>query len=747
MRGTATYPIRLLFVLVVLDLFLLTTTATHAADNTYSSKTQINYLDQEPETAPAQNWSTEQGKLKATGSLSASGADGNATLSDNSESWAWQVGGRAGMLNEEFAFGVNAAGGWSPGGDWGLWLNLDGEFTGEFVDHYQATLNAGYRLSQDLRLLGTVDYLGKTVEVESWEKDEMLSQYGAGISLAYSLMESLGLSVFYQHYKTEGQEYGRIREYDYVDSDNWQHYGWLYGAVRGGDYDELGVDATYRLPGLNMDIGLGLSQIWRAYEEMLGYDSKNVETAAGRLSYGWRDIMASGVNFKAGVSLEFADNDNLSWNLSLDRQVGPVSVALTYSEYANDQATSDRRLYASVNLPIGSAAAPEVKDEDSGPRKPAFSGQWLTSPVTGMGDPSLKVSEQLERRIDETKVDLSETPENATIDKNLMTITGLPVLTGINTNYCKPASAVAAFSIGAGGTSVIVDLTKLPAPAYVMAAFNQQNGLYTIIKFDTKKGSTTLFYTVASVNAMKERLQKEYDAEHYEHEDDYFFKVSASGGTSVTEGAVTTYTLAAENQGDTLKSSDLEEVNWYIYGNGTIISETKNSVTVKAGDQANGATYEVEVNANYNLYKDIGERKIYYAESKKVVTINKKKSKDTPNPEILYSKNVYVATTDHKTKIGFTTDNKGTLLSFVTTLGGSDFASLMSNYTATKHENGTTNVDMTISVPIDGKDTVLDLSMLVNKDGSTIESSSTFKETQGGKVIKNKNASGTITDI
>ena len=87
------------------------------------------------------------------------------------------------------------------------------------------------------------------------------------------------------------------------------------------------------------------------------------------------------------------------------------------------------------------------------------------------------------------------------------------------------------------------------------------------------------------------------------------------------------------------------------------------------------------------------------------------------------------------------------MLSFVTTLGGSEFSSLMSNYTATKHENGTTSVDMTISVPIDGKDTKLDLSLLVNKNGTTIESSSTFKETQGGKVIQNKNASGTITDI
>ena len=82
--------------------------------------------------------------------------------------------------------------------------------------------------------------------------------------------------------------------------------------------------------------------------------------------------MASGVNFKAGVSMEFAANDNLSWNLSIDRQVGPVSVALTYSEYANDQATSDRRLYASVNLPMGSAAPKAKPDKGSGPPQARF---------------------------------------------------------------------------------------------------------------------------------------------------------------------------------------------------------------------------------------------------------------------------------------------------------------------------------------------------------------------------------------
>ncbi len=643
------------------------------------------------------------------------------------------------MLNEEFAFGVNAAGGWSPGGDWGLWLNLDGEFTGEFVDHYQATLNAGYRLNQDFRLLGTLDYLSKTIEVESWDKNEMLNQYGAGISLDYTISESIGLAGFYQHYKTEGQEYGRISEYDYVDSDNWQHYGWLYGAVRGGDYDELGVDATYRLPGLNMDIGLGLSQIWRKYEEMLGYDSKNVETAAGRLSYDWRDILASGVNFRAGVSMEFADNDNLSWNVSLDRQVGPVSVALTYSEYSNDLATSDRRLYASVNLPIGSTAS-EIKEGDRGPRKPAFSGQWLTSPVTGMGQPTLKVSEQLERRVDETEVNLAELPENATINKNLMTISGLPALTGVNATYCKPDSATAAFSLGMGNTSVIVDLEKLPCPANVMVTYNQSDGLYTSISFNTKEGSVKINNIDACINMPKDELEAIYRQAKYTKDDPSKLSIRVSGYSTAFSGDVVTYEVITKSgsEAQTNQNNTSMVIVWQVSG-GTVVFQDFDIIKVKAPEVQEGklATITASATATY-----VSGEVQYISHGEQETVVKPKVSDDDDDtgddtgddsgkpeslPNFMKNKNLYVENAGENFKIGFTTDDSGKPNYFCYTKGSADMNSMMSSYTATRGSDGKVTVAMAISVPINGKDTDFEMDLHLDKDDVTLLSTSNVR--------------------
>ena len=201
---------------------------------------------------------------------------------------------------------------------------------------------------------------------------------------------------------------------------------------------------------------------------------------------------------------------------------------------------------------------------------------------------------------------------------------------------------MSAFSIGAGGTSVIIDLTKMPAPAYVVATFNQQNGLYTILRFDVKKGSYHFPSSTAEYNQMKEDAEKALAGDDYLHSDKECFSVSISGSTSVTEGAVTTYTLAAleDGTGD-LSASDLENVGWYVCGNCTIISQTKGSITVKAGDYAYGSFYTVNVSAEFNWEREIGGRKMYSDSAEKDVDIIKKKTKDTPNPDILYSKNVY----------------------------------------------------------------------------------------------------------
>lgn len=735
MRAANCFRCLLILLLLMPGLFLRPTGA-----EVYAQNTAEQALDREPQTAPAQNWSTEQGKLKATGSLSASGADGNATLSDNSETWAWQVGGRAGMLNEEFAFGVKAAGGWSPGGDWGLWLNLDGEFTGEFVDHYQATLNAGYRLNQDLRLLGTLDYLGKTVEVESWEKDEMLSQYGAGLSLDYSLMQCIDLSGFYQHYKTEGQEYGKIRSYEYVDSDNWQHYGWLYGAVRGGDYDEIGVDANYNLSELGMTFGVGISQRWRTYEEMLGYDSKSTETAAGRLSYGWNDIMTSGVNLKAGISMEFATNDNLSWNLSFDKQVGPVSVALTYSEYANDQTTSDRRLYASVNMPIG-LAAPEVKAEVSGgPRKPAFGGQWLSNPVTGMGTPDLKVSETLERRIDETLVDLDQLADNTTISKNVMTISGLPVLTGVNTTYSKPASALSAFSIGSGNTSVIVDLEKLPCPANVAVTFNQQDGLYTSVSFITTEGSIKVKNAASETNLSQSQIEAIQKQAKFVKMDYEVFNPSIKGPTELSEGETGSYQLSTGAGAKyIITDNSPTSVDWNATF-GTILSSGKNGCDAKAGSHWKKSPYVFsKMTVSADVFYFAGEV-VYYATPKIVVEITPaSKENDTGDdtggedlPNFMKNKTLYVENAGEHFKIGFDTDASGKPTFFVYTKGSADMSSLMSSYTATRGSDGKVSVAMSISVPIDGKDTDFEMDLNLDKDDVTLLGTSNVRVSPTG---------------
>jgi hypothetical protein len=440
--------------------------------------------------APPQSWNYEKGKVKARGNLSGTGAGGSLQVAQGGADWQVISGLSSGLLNDEFSLGLNLAGGWSPDGIWGLWLKLNTEITPDYVDHFQALLNLGYKISPDFRLMASLDYLNKHLETARWSSSARHDQYGAGLSLAYGIISGLDLAAFFTHYHTGGEEYGQVGEYEFIGDDNLQHYGLIYAGMRGGDYDEGGLDLSYRHPVYRVLVGLSLSQVWRSYEAMLDHAARDTESAAGRLRLDWQDIMQSGVNFQASMSREFSSSDRFSWQVGFNRQVGPVNLGLTYSELRNDQSSTDRRIYGSLSLPFdGSTLKSLAKETRQAVRRAVFKGAWLKAPVRGMGSPALKVAELVEQRVDQTIVDLNELSEGVSVSKNIMTISGLPALASFDTENSSPSSAFEAFSIGSDGTSVLVDLTKLPAPAYIQAIFLQEDGLYTVIVFQTQEGS------------------------------------------------------------------------------------------------------------------------------------------------------------------------------------------------------------------------------------------------------------------
>ena len=567
--------------------------------------------------APAQSWNLEQGKLNARGNLAPNSMNGNLRLKQGGNDWLIDAGVRAGLLNDEFAYGLNLGGGWSPGGLWGLWLDLDGEFSEGQVEHLQSTLNLGYLINPDLRILATADYLSKTLGIDSWSKTRTHSQYGAGLSLDYSLMPGISLAMFYQHYYTDGKEYGQIGEYEYIDDDNWQHYGRIFAGVRGGGYDEAGLEAVYRHPGGSFEAGFTLSQIWRQYEAMLGYDSMRQQNGAGRLRVGWLNIMESGVNLSASISQEFSSQDRLSWQVGLNRKLGRAQVGLSYSEAQNDLSTVDRRVYTNLSIAVDSKDITDLADSagravKDAVKRPRFKGGWLRTPVQGMGGSALKVSQQLERRIDDTVVDLDELAEGVTVSKNIMTISGLPALCCLDTENSSPSSAHDAFSVGLDGTSVLVDINKLPTPEYIQAVFKQQDDLYTVITFNTVEGSTKVTNQgkKANVDALFLQFIKTLSTKFKEDEMKF---VGAVRGVveEVFEGQLSDYTVVNFfNQYDQAIAA-----YWEISGQGTIVSgANKTTVSVKA---LKPGTYTI----TYHIFGFSGATNGYYSTGSFIIKV------------------------------------------------------------------------------------------------------------------------------
>jgi len=565
-------------ILLILFAFLVNPAPCLGQINDPPAYSQGGVLAQAPQTAPSQSWQIEQGKLKAQGDLSGSGAGGSLQLSHGASDWLAQGTLRGGMLNDDLSMGLSLAGGWSPDGVWGLWLRLAAEATPEYVDHFQALMNLGCQITPQMRLLASLDFLNKHMENGSWSSSGQHNQYGAGLSLAYGILPGLDLAAFGLHYHTQGQEYGQVGDYEYVDSSNIQHFGLIHGGVRGGDYNQAGLDLTYRHPQHGLELGLGLSQIWRGYEQMLGHAARDESNTAASLRLGWRDILSSGVDLAGSMSQEFASQDRLSWQLGLTRAVGPLMLGLTYSELSNDQAETDRRVYCSVSLPLEAGGLNSPDQQEPNPsRRPAFQGAWLETPVSGMGEPSLKVAEPVEKRVDRTIVDLNELGDGISVSQDTMTISGLPALAALDRGYSTPASALDAFSIANGGTSVVVDLAKLPAPSYIRAVFRQRNGLFTMISLGTEQGSVKVNRVSKTESVNRAILQTILGLMEDGFSSDGSVYLSTITGPKVVEAGDLTNFSITDVKGKT------DKLRWRITGQGNIVTgDRSRAITVRS---------------------------------------------------------------------------------------------------------------------------------------------------------------------
>jgi hypothetical protein len=302
----------------------------------------------------------------------------------------------------------------------GVWARLEAEFNEESRQHTQSYINLGWKLSDALGFQLTLDYLNKRVAVDSWDMAENLDQFGVGLGLSSRLSNLFNFSGQLLHYETRGKIFGII----YMDEesvDGWYKHYSILGGVRGGLFNEANLGLEYTHPKNRLGCQLSLSQIWRSYEKMLGYEEEDEQTGAGWTELTLYDLFIKGLNFAASYREEFSSDSRRAWSVSLARRWKSIHINLQYEELANDLIPSDKRVMLTLNLPCDVLLSTNTQDnpeeKESGqelvhqtklPQTTTFVAKWLKTPVRGMGQPALKVAQEVKGRVDLVSINLAD---------------------------------------------------------------------------------------------------------------------------------------------------------------------------------------------------------------------------------------------------------------------------------------------------------------------------------------------------
>lgn len=302
----------------------------------------------------------------------------------------FSAGGRLGTLNDHFAYGVKLTAGWMNK-YLGASLTFKNEYTNRRREYQQMVLNTGFAFSDNWKAKVTGDYLNKAFSVDEWNWESDLNQYGIGAEVTCDLSQTFSFFSYYSHYRTHGEDYE----------------GYLNGnleiAIRGGNYDAVGMGMAFYDSKGRFSIETDGGYIRREYEAKLSLDKRKEKNFEAGIRTEVKDILGSGVNFKGSFRREFGSSAQDNWELELLRTIGPAILNLSYSETENDGMTKDHRAFIRVVIPLNKIVTKTGKIPNSDfYQKPyikhsGISRYWVTTPVTGMGTPQLKVAEIVER--------------------------------------------------------------------------------------------------------------------------------------------------------------------------------------------------------------------------------------------------------------------------------------------------------------------------------------------------------------
>lgn len=290
---------------------------------------------------------------------------------------------------------------------------------------------------------------------------------------------------------------------DVEDSRSFTRYFSEYGLGGGRQYEALaGVELAWKP--LSLELRAGLRH--KEFDQHLGRSSQEQDApkALGRLTL--HDLLGCELS-----GFYTWDPDLRVLGGEARRQLwGPFGLVGRAEQVTGEDRPDDTRYFLGLDLWLGSQPRPrgasalpaalagaERERQEARERREAYhSGDWLR-PVRGSEVEHVQVMRQVQRQTRITEVSKSGLAGGVSVNgKGEMVFGGLPPLSSLL--YARPAAAAAAFSISGG--QLRAALASLPAPADIVLKLQQVDGLRSVLRLRTSRGSVVVDSVQSSSN-------------------------------------------------------------------------------------------------------------------------------------------------------------------------------------------------------------------------------------------------------